>query len=68
MSPAILRPVTTTGWTDAYVRANCATCKWSSDRGAERTVLNDAKGHAATNPGHTIAVDRGQTRYVSSAT
>lgn len=67
MSPAIHGPVTVSKWTDAYVRANCAHCKWTTDRGGERVVLKDAHGHAAENPGHTVAVDRGQTRYVKSA-
>lgn len=66
MSPAILGTVKTTAWMESYTRAHCSHCPWSTDRGSDRKVTRDAQGHVAGHPGHIVAVDRGQTRYVQS--
>lgn len=54
-------------WTDAYTRASCAHCKWTTDAGDLTQVQGAAIAHVNDHPDHIVAIDHGQTRYVRGA-
>lgn len=67
MSPAITTRIVTTRWETHADRAGCAMCDWKDGDKSDRRLRSLAERHVQDNPGHIVAIDRGQTRYVQGA-
>ena len=66
LSPAITQ-VALTAWTSHHSFAACAHCDWTMSDESDRRTTSKAQAHVSSNPGHIVAIDRGQTRYAKSA-